>query len=565
MKPARILVVDDTPRNVKLLAELLTGSGYDVATASTGAEALEHVAGRAGERPDLVLLDVLMPGLSGYDVCRAIRADAATTTLPVVMVTALEASAERVKGIDAGADDFLSKPISQPELLARVRSLLRAKELHDTVQQQAAQLAELNRTLEERVARQLGELDRLGRLKRFLPPQIVERVVAGDADDPLSSHRRDIAAVFLELRGLTLFAETRAPDEVMAVLRDYHETVGGQVTAFEGTLERFTGDGIAIFFNDPVPQPDAAARAVRMALAIRERCRATFARWEEHGFELSLGIGVSRGVATLGAIGFESRSDYAAIGAVTRLAARLCEAAQANEILISPPVLAAVEPHVHVEPAGELSLRGFLRPVAAHRVTAERFRAAASPPAALRTSPGSRNVFRREGDYWTLCHGGQDVRLRDSKGLFYLAQLLRVPEQEIAAPVLVARLRAADEPRAASDVGTVGDDAAATHLGELRAELAEAESFNDAGRARRLRDAIELLSQRLAASGGLGAEHDAAATERARVNVTRAISDAVKRVREHAPALARHLDASVRTGTLCSYRPPGPDDPDWEL
>jgi len=564
MKPARILVVDDTPRNVKLLAELLTGSGYDVATASTGADALEHVAGRAGERPDLVLLDVLMPGMSGYDVCRAIRADAATTTLPVVMVTALEASAERVRGIEAGADDFLSKPISQPELLARVRSLLRAKELHDTVQRQAAQLAELNRTLEERVARQLGELDRLGRLKRFLPPQIVERVVAGDADDPLSSHRRDIAAVFLELRGLTLFAETRAPDEVMAVLRDYHETVGGQVAAFEGTLERFTGDGIAIFFNDPVPQPDAAERAVRMALAIRERCRATFARWEEHGFELSLGMGISRGVATLGAIGFESRSDYAAIGAVTRLAARLCEAAQANEILISPPVVAAVEPHVHVEPAGELSLRGFLRPVAAHRVTAERIRPSA-PAAATRATPTSHNVFRREGDYWTLRHGGQDVRLRDSKGLFYLAQLLRVPEQEIAAPVLVARLRAAGGPHDAADAAPSDDDAHATRLAELRAELDEAESFNDTGRARRLRDAIELLSQRLAASGGLGAEHDAAATERARVNVTRAISDAVKRIREHAPALARHLDAAVRTGALCSYRPPGPDDPDWEL
>lgn len=566
MKPARILVVDDTPRNVKLLAELLTGSGYLVSTAASGAEALEDVAGRAGERPDLVLLDVLMPGVGGYDVCRAIRSDPATATLPVVMVTALEAAAERVAGIEAGADDFLSKPISPPELLARVRSLLRAKELHDTVQRQAAELAELNRTLEARVAAQLAELERLGRLKRFLPPQIVERVVAGGGEDPLRSHRRDIAAVFLELRGLTLFAETRAADELMAVLREYHAEVGRQVTAFEGTLERFTGDGIAIFFNDPLPQPDAATRAVRMALAIRERCRALFARWEEHGFELSLGAGVSRGVATMGAIGFESRSDYAAIGAVTRLAARLCEAAQANEILISQTVLAAVAPLVATEPAGELPLRGFLRPVVAHRVTGDRTSARSSSPDAVRAA--ARGTFRREGDYWRLRHAGHDVRLRDSKGLFYLAELLRTPDADVPALVLVERLRAASGASDETDaVASAGSATWLARIAALRAELAEAEAFNDAGRTGPLKDALALATERRPPAA-LGSGRDpnvGAAAERARVNVTRAISDAVKRIREHAPLLARHLDASVRTGTLCSYRPPGPEDPGWDL
>jgi len=581
MSQARILVVDDTPRNVKLLAELLTGSGYDVVTAASGAEALAQVHGGTGAPPDLVLLDVLMPGMSGYDVCRAIRANPATATLPVVLVTALDATQERVAGIEAGADDFLSKPISQPELLARVRSLLHVKELHDTVRRQATQLAEWNRTLEDRVARQIDALERFGRLKRFLPPQIAERVLAGDAVDPLHSHRCDIVALFLELRGLTLFAETRAPDELMAVLREYHAEVGRLVTAFEGAVERFTGEGVMIFFNDPVPQPDAAVRAVRLALAIRDCCRVVFARWEERGFELSLGAGVASGAATLGAIGFEARSDYAAIGTVSRLAVRLAEAAQANEILLSQSVATSAGTGVLVEPAGEHALRGFLRPVAAHRATGERAPARATSPA-LPAADRARNAFRRNGEYWTLRFAGQDVRLRDSKGLFYLAQLLRHREQDVPALTLVSLLRAdgAAPPLldtsdlvagGLGDAGVALDPAAKSayrsRLSGLRTELAEADSFNDAERASRIRREIEFLSRQLAAAVGLGGRDlpVAAAAERARVNVTRAISDAVKRIREHAPALARHLDASIRTGALCSYRSPDPEQPDWEL
>src|SRR5947208_9968411 len=203
--PQKILVVDDMPVNVKLLADLLRVKGYTVVTAASGAEALVKVE---KEQPGLVLLDVMMPGMSGYDVCRKIRENPATAMLPVVMVTALDPVQERVKGIDAGADDFLSKPINQPELLARVKSLLRIKLLHD-------ELAEWSRTLEQRVEQQLAQLDRLERLKRFFSPQLAELIVSGDAEDPLKSHRREITVVFLDLRGFTAFAETSEPEEVM--------------------------------------------------------------------------------------------------------------------------------------------------------------------------------------------------------------------------------------------------------------------------------------------------------------------------------------------------------------
>ena len=266
--PARILVVDDTPRNVKLLADLLSAKGYAVVTAESGPEALKTVD---AEQPDLVLLDVVMPGMSGYEVCRRIRENPATGILPVVMVTALDPSEERINGLEAGADDFLTKPINQAELLARVRSLLRIKQLYDTVQAQAGQLAEWNKTLEQRVQEQVGQLERLGRLKRFFSPQLAELIVEGGTEDPLKSHRREVTVVFLDLRGFTAFAETSEPEEVMGVLREYHAAMGKLILAHEGTLERFTGDGMMIFFNDPVPVPNPAARALRMAVAMRDR------------------------------------------------------------------------------------------------------------------------------------------------------------------------------------------------------------------------------------------------------------------------------------------------------
>ena len=360
-----VLVADDDPKSVKLLADLLAFSGYSVVSAGDGAAALACVA---TERPDLVLLDVMMPELSGYEVCRALRADAGMGILPIVLVTALDQRDERVRGLEAGADDFISKPIDPAELLARVRSLLRIRSLYETVQSQAAQLETWNSQLQKRVADQLEQLERLSSLKRFLAPQLVDLIVAGGAEDPLASHRREVTVVFLDLRGFTRFAETAEPDEVMSVLRDYHAAMGRLIQAHEGTLERFTGDGIMIFFNDPVVVDNPGERAVRMALSMRDTARELGAGWQRRGFDLGLGIGIAQGYATIGAIGFEQRIDYGAIGTVTNLAARLCAQAEAGEILCERSTLSALESLVRFDTVEPLTLHGFSRPVAAARI-----------------------------------------------------------------------------------------------------------------------------------------------------------------------------------------------------
>ena len=354
----RILVVDDTPVNAKLLADLLTAKGYAVTTAASGPEALDKIG--SGEL-DLVLLDVMMPGMSGYEVCRTLREKPNTALLPVVMVTALDPAQERVKGIEAGADDFLSKPINQQELLARVRSLLRIKQLHD-------ELNNLNRSLERRVEEQVAQLERLGRLKRFFSPQLAELIVAGGTEDPLRTHRRQITVVFLDLRGFTAFAETSEPEEVMDVLREYHAAMGELILEHEGTLERFTGDGMMVFFNDPIPVPDPAERAVRMAVAMRDRVAQLTDGWTKRGWDLGVGVGIAQGYATIGAIGFEGRWDYAAIGTVTNLAARLCGEAKASQVLVPQRLLGAIEHLAECEPVAEFALKGFQRPVAAFSV-----------------------------------------------------------------------------------------------------------------------------------------------------------------------------------------------------
>jgi class 3 adenylate cyclase/CheY-like chemotaxis protein len=355
--PARILVVDDTPQNVKLLADLLAAKGYAVSTAADGAVALATLA---AEPFDLVLLDVMMPGLSGYEVCERIRADSRTALLPVVLVTALDPQQERVKGIEAGADDFLSKPINRQELFARVRSLLRIKRLQDEVQ-------DWNAKLEERVREQVAQLERLGRLKRFFSPQIAEAVIAG-GEEALRAHRREVTVVFLDLRGFTAFTERAAPEEVMALLAEYHGAVGRLVVAHGGTLERFAGDSIMVFFNDPVPMERPAEQAVRLALEAQRAFAPLAAGWAKRGYELALGAGIAQGYATLGAIGFEQRWDYAAIGGVTNLAARLCAEAKGREVLACQKTMASVEGVAVAEAVGPLRLRGFTHPIPAFRL-----------------------------------------------------------------------------------------------------------------------------------------------------------------------------------------------------
>jgi adenylate cyclase len=359
---ARVLIVDDTPLNLKLLGDLLQAKGYAVTTANDGEEALAKLA---AEMPDIVLLDVMMPGLSGYDVCRRIRANAATSLLPVVMVTSLDPHDERLRGIEAGADDFLSKPINQPELLARVKSLLRIKALQDEVQRQTVELREWNVRLEDRVREQVAELERLSQLKRFFAPAVAEAIVSTGEQSILTPHRREICYVFLDLRGFTAFTDAAEPEEVQAVLGDYHAAMGRLIAEHEGTLDRFAGDGILVFFNDPFPIPEPARRAATMAVEMRARFDALRTQWQQTGYELDLGIGIARGYATLGAFGYEGRFDYTAVGRVVNLAARLCAEAKPGQILIDQRTRAALAGTFRVEAVGPIVLKGFVQPVAA--------------------------------------------------------------------------------------------------------------------------------------------------------------------------------------------------------
>jgi class 3 adenylate cyclase/CheY-like chemotaxis protein len=361
----RILVVDDNPANVKILQARLAAQGYEILTALDGEQALTTALEK---RPDLVLLDVMMPKVDGIEVCRRLKEDPSFPFTPIILVTAMADARDIVAGLDAGADEYLTKPVDQQALVARVRSMLRIKALHDTVHRQAEELARWNSTLEQRVASQVEELERLARLKRFFSPQLAELIVAGGADDPLATHRREITVVFVDLREFTAFAEIAEPEEIIRVLHAYHAAMGEIIMAHEGTLERFTGDGMMVFFNDPVPVPDPGPRAVRMAVAMRDRAAALAEGWRKQGYDLGLGVGIAHGYATIGAIGFEGRRDYAAVGTVTNLAARLCGEAKAGQILVSPRVAAAIDEVADTEAVGELSLKGLTRPVAARNV-----------------------------------------------------------------------------------------------------------------------------------------------------------------------------------------------------
>jgi adenylate cyclase len=355
----RILVVDDQRANVEMLAGVLVARGYEVLTALDGESALQQV--REGA-PDIVVSDILMPQMDGYELCRRLRREPATTLLPVILVTSLDPLQERVNGLDAGADDFLSKPVNWEELFARVRSLLRIKRLQDEVKS-------WNARLEERVSEQLAQLEQLGRLKRFFSRPVAEAIVAG-GEDILEPHRREITAVVLDQRGFTAFTDRADPEEVLELLRAYHLTLGHTVEDCGGTLEHFAGDGVMIFFNDPFPVERPAERAVRMALTLQQAFVPIARAWEKLGHAVGLGIGIAQGEATLGVIGFEQRWEYAAIGNVPNLAARLCGEARAGEILLDAQTEREVAELADTEPVGPLLLRGFLQPVPAFRLRA---------------------------------------------------------------------------------------------------------------------------------------------------------------------------------------------------
>jgi len=353
---ARILVVDDQRSNVEMMAGVLKARGYSVCTAFDGQEALEQVR---EIYPDLVVSDILMPGIDGYDLCRRLRSAPETALLPVILVTSLDVQ-ERIKGLEAGADDFLSKPVNWEELFARVRSLLRVKALQD-------ELKDVNAKLAERVREQVSQLERLSRLKRFFSKPVAEAIVAG-GEELLEPHRREITAVFLDLRGFTSFTDRADPDEVMDLLRAYHATLGRTVDEYEGTLEHFAGDGVMIFFSDPLPVDKPAERAVRMALALHRAFMPISEAWARLGHDVGLGIGIAQGEATLGVIGFEQRWEYAAIGNVPNLAARLCGHARAGEIILDAQTETAIAQVAETDPIGPINLRGFAHPVAAFRL-----------------------------------------------------------------------------------------------------------------------------------------------------------------------------------------------------
>lgn len=354
--PPRVLAVDDTPANLRLIEAVLVPEGYEVRFAKTGAEGMDQA-----HDADIVLLDVHLPDIDGFEVCKRLRADPATTALPIIMVTAT-ASTQRLAGLQSGADDFVPKPFDAQELIARVRSLLRVKELHD-------QLASERSHLAEQVAEQVAEIATLTNLRRFLPDVLAHAIAAESS--LLEPHRREIAVLFADLRGFTAFSVMAEPEDVIRVLRDYHELIGGLVGREQATVGYFQGDGVMLFWNDPLPCDDAVDRAARTGLDIVEGIETLNERWQQLGYRIGVGVGVAAGYATIGMLGFEGRYDYTALGPVVNLASRLSDEARDGK----PPVL--LDQRAHAALGGQfravelpelLDLPGFPGPLQAWSV-----------------------------------------------------------------------------------------------------------------------------------------------------------------------------------------------------
>ena len=370
--PPLILIVDDNPANVDILQMRLLANNYEIITATDGETGL---AAAKEKLPDLILLDIMMPKIDGLEVCRLLKNDPGLPFMPIIMVTAKADTKDIIAGLEAGSDEYLTKPVDQGALVARVKSMLRIKDLHDRVKNQAKQLEEQadqlktwNAELEDRVEKQVEVLQRTGRLKRFLSPQLAEIIISSDKSDLLNSHRQEITVVFCDLRGFTAFSELGEPEEVMGVLQEYHTAMGKLIFEYGGTLERFAGDGLMVFFNDPIPCNEPSEKAVKMAMSMRDTVAGLNDKWKKKGYSLGFGIGIDKGYATLGKIGFEGRFDYAAIGTVTNTASRLCDNAQADQILISQKVFIDVEERVNIEKVGEIALKGLHRSIVVYNV-----------------------------------------------------------------------------------------------------------------------------------------------------------------------------------------------------
>jgi adenylate cyclase len=355
--PNKILIVDDEPFNLDLLEQELMEYNYEIERANDGVEALEKTR---SFNPDVILLDFMMPRMNGLEVVKRLREDEQHKGIPVILLTAKATQEDKVAGLDAGADDYVTKPFDAIELLARVRAMMRLKEMHDTLQ-------EWNRSLADTVKKQVADLERMARLKRYLAPQIAETIL-GEENDLFKTHRREITILFFDLRGFTAFSDNAEPEEVMDFLRHYHSEMGQLIFKYEGTLERFMGDGIVVIFNDPIPCERHAHKAIEMAIEMRDRVKELRTTWRKKGYDLDLGVGVSSGYATLGTMGFEGRMDYGTVGNLPNLASRLCAEAKGGQILTDQKTMSRLEDAFEAERIEELNLKGIHRPVVAFNI-----------------------------------------------------------------------------------------------------------------------------------------------------------------------------------------------------
>ena len=351
---ATVLVVDDDPLNRTLLAMSLGNAGYAVIEAENGLEGLA-VLERERHGIDVVLTDIEMPEMDGYTFLQNRHGNPALKAIPFIVISGVDEMASIITCIKLGAEDYLPKPFDPVLLHARVGACVDKKRMTD-------ELRDLNLHLAERVDEKVREVERLNMLRRFVTPQLAEAIASG-GESILKSHRREITVLFCDLRGFTSFSETAEPEEVMDVLREFHQAVGPMNFEHEGTIAQFTGDGMLVFFNDPVECEEPAWQAVKLAIAMRDRTGELSKRWARRGHTLTLGIGIAVGFATCGEIGFEGRTEYTAIGTVVNLAARVCAIAPGEQILVTNRVHAAVEDRVSTNPLGDVDFKGLSRPV----------------------------------------------------------------------------------------------------------------------------------------------------------------------------------------------------------